>query len=502
MDEAATARTAGHTLGSSPTGKGGNGRTVGGDGAGSNLNLDLLRSSIDTVDAKIVNLLNERASVRLLAYFALRPWANARFPFRGMVEWNVRVLGFLGGERAGVVRVLERGDNEAGLLHRALANSSQSRSLSKIWQISVNIGLAKKRKRDEESGSNDDENETPVHVHIPAREKAVYERLKRINHGPLPHEAVHAIYREIMSASISLQKEITIAFLGPRGSFSHQAATARFGDSVAYSAQQTIADVFTAVETGAVTYGLVPFENSTFGSVQQTLDRFIRVGSTRTNGADSAVGSSGHLGTGMSKVQIRAETYLTIHHCLLSNCPSLSSVKRIYSHPEAFGQCQKWIGEHLKEAERVNVSSTSYAAELASKEPDAAAICSLVCADIYGLKVLQQNIEDLKDNTTRFFIIGDTSVAPSKNDRTLLCFTVDHRQPGALCDALSVVKEQHINLTKIDSRPSGQRAWHYVFFIEMEGHMEDTKVKKALEDMNKYCLDVRVLGSYANERPQ
>lgn len=249
-------------------------------------------------------------------------------------------------------------------------------------------------------------------------------------------DAIQAIFREIMSASISLQKDVSIAYLGPPGTFSHQAAFLRFGDSVSYSQQATIRDVFQAVSSGTVTYGIVPFENSTHGSVSQSLDGFMQ----------------------FNTVRIRAESYLPVRHCLLSNSP-MQSIKRVYSHPEAFGQCSHFINDHLAGIELVNVASTAHAAEIASKEPNTAAICSIACRDIYNLKVIEENIEDMTNNTTRFFVIGNKSEASTGHDRTLISFTLDHRQPGALCDALNAIKQQNINLTKIDSRPVKTRAW-------------------------------------------
>ncbi|KAJ3005502.1 hypothetical protein HKX48_000643 [Thoreauomyces humboldtii] len=355
------------------------------------------------------------------------------------------------------------GKNSSDLGHlRSRIDSLDSdlvRLLNERASISVNIGLAKQKAA--KTGAPADE-----HIHRPSREKQIYDRLETLNHGPLPTAAVQAIFREVMSASISLQRETTIAFLGPRGTYTHEVAFKRFGDSVAYVAQDTIADVFDAVESGSVTYGVVPFENSRFGSVQATLDRFVVA-------AGSGTGPPG----GEGKVQIRAEHYLP-----------------------GFGQCQKYINQNLRGVEVVHVSSTAHAADIASRETGAAAICSSACADLYGLDIMDLSIEDAKDNTTRFFILGNASDSPSKDDRTLLSFTVDHRQPGALCDALSVLKLYDINLTKIDSRPSGQRPWHFFFFIEMTGHMENENVRKAIEDMKAYCLDIRVLGSYPSER--
>ncbi|RUS14778.1 Prephenate dehydratase-domain-containing protein [Endogone sp. FLAS-F59071] len=333
-------------------------------------------------------------------------------------------------------------------------------------------------------------------------------QLKRLNKGPLNQDSLQAIFREvnthrnarvpllipattslfwfhrfyfplprkIMSASISLQKDVTIAYLGPPGTFTHQCAFERFGDSVAYVPQERIEDIFDAVERGRTTYGIVPFENSTHGSVIQTLDRFID-----------------------TEVRIRAEAYLTVHQSLMSNSP-LSAVKKIYSHPQALGQCKEYLEKHLPAAERIPVASTAAAAEIVARETGTAAICSLVCAELYGLNVLQEDIEDLKTNTTRFVILATSCDRSTTDDKTLIRFTVDHRQPGALCDGLKVFKDHSINLTRIDSRPSRQRPWHYVFFVECQGHATDETVAAAVKEMEQYCLDVRVLGSYPNQR--
>ncbi|CAG8540626.1 21738_t:CDS:2, partial [Dentiscutata erythropus] len=256
-----------------------------------------------------------------------------------------------------------------------------------------------------------------------------------------------------MSASISLQRETSIAYFGSPGSYTHQAAHEKFGDSVLYYPQATVNDVFDSVEKSNTTYGIVPFENSTYGSVVATLDNFIS-----------------------SKVQIFAETYL-----------------------KAFGQCQKWLDTHLKGVQRIDTFSTSKAAELAIVEPASASISNSICADLYGLNILAKDIQDKKDNTTGFFILSASSGKPTKNDKTFLLFTVDHRKPGALCDSLKIFKNNNINLTKVDSRPSLQRPWHYVFFVELQGHKDDDVVKKSLEELKEFCLDLKVLGSYQNQ---
>jgi chorismate mutase/prephenate dehydratase len=339
--------------------------------------------------------------------------------------------------------------------------------LNRRARISINIGKAKKL-------SNPTEEDEKTQVYIPGREKQVLEKVAKLNQGPLTDEAVQAIYREIMSASISLQKDVSIAYLGPPGTYSHQAAANRFGDSLNLTPMQTISDVFLAVEKGQALYGIVPFENSSFGSVVQCVDRLIS-----------------------TTVKIRAESYLEISHCLLSNSQK-TSIKKIFSHPEALGQCRRWLENNMKGVELVNVSSTANAAKMASQEPNCGAICSEVCADLYELVLLEKGIQDEKGNTTRFFVIGDECDAPTGDDKTLIMFTVDHRKPGALCDALGVFKNENMNLTKIDSRPIPSRRWHYYFFIEFEGHYENPQVSKALKTLENYCIEVKVLGSYPN----
>ncbi|KAJ2958322.1 hypothetical protein NQZ79_g6083 [Umbelopsis isabellina] len=347
--------------------------------------------------------------------------------------------------------------------------------LNERAQVSLDIGATKKSLAAETSDGGE---EKQPHVYMPSREKEIYDKLSTHNRGPLNNDSLNAIFREIISASISLQQDVSVAYLGPPGTFSHQAAYDKLGDSVAYVPQKQISAVFDAVEKGRTTYGLVPYENSTFGSVVETLDRLMQ-----------------------TETKIRAETYLTVHQCLLSNS-KLSDIKKIYSHPQGLGQVQSYLSANCPNAERITVKSTGEAAQLAALETGAAAVCSSICASLYGLEIVARDIEDVKTNTTRFLIIGTASDRPTENDRSLIRFTVDHRQPGALCDGLKVFKDQNLNLSKIDSRPSRQRPWHYVFFVECSGHAEDENVKQAVKDMEKYCLDVCVLGSYADQRPE
>ncbi|KAI9299953.1 Prephenate dehydratase-domain-containing protein [Cunninghamella echinulata] len=280
-----------------------------------------------------------------------------------------------------------------------------------------------------------------------------------------------------MTSTTNSENKTTVAYLGPPGTFSHQIAYERFGDDAVYIQQKQITDVFEAVEKKEAIYGVVPYENSTFGSVVETLDYTIH-----------------------TTANVIGETFLTVHQCLLSKSP-LDKITKVYSHPQALGQSQKWLSANLPQATRIPVKSTAQAAEIATKEEGSAAICSEICSQLYGLNVVAKNIEHGKANTTRFLIISlTTNHHITNDDHTLLQFTVDHQQPGALCDGLKVFKDHHLNLYNIDSRPSGLRPWHYVFFIECSGHHLSDQLQKAIIHLNQYCLNVKVLGSFSNQR--
>jgi len=280
----------------------------------------------------------------------------------------------------------------------------------------------------------------------------------------------------------------TVAYLGPLSSYSHQAALECFEqDGFSFKPQSTIADIFTAVQSRACVYGVVPFENSTNGSVVFTLDLFCDRSNT------------------FSDIQVCDEAYLDVHHSILATSPSLGSIERIYSHPQAFGQCEKWLNSHLKEVERVDVSSTSKAAQLAAQQPGTAAIASKIAAEVHHLQTLASNIEDTPDNTTRFFIISaversKVSEEEGDRDKSLLSFTIDHSSAGALCDTLEVFKQYGLNLTSISSRPSRVKPWNYVFFVEFMGHKDEDKVREAVEELRKHCLELRVLGSWRDRQ--
>jgi chorismate mutase/prephenate dehydratase len=305
----------------------------------------------------------------------------------------------------------------------------------------------------------------------PDREREVLSKVAAINKGPLNRDALEAIYREIMSVSLSLEEPLKIAYLGPEATFTHLAALKRFGSQVKYIACNSIADVFLDVEKDVAHYGVVPIENTIEGAVTHTLDMFMD-----------------------SDLRICAQIILDVSHNLLANCPK-DKIKRIYSNPQVFGQCRIWLQENLPNAEKIEVSSTTRAAQIAAREKNSAAIASLLAAKVHKLKIIASDIEDSPHNITRFLVIGKTEVPQTLNDKTSIMFSIKDRV-GALHDMLVPFKKYHINLTKIESRPSKKKAWDYYFFVDLEGHRNNPKVKRALLELENKCTFLKVLGSY------
>ncbi|HEX2970704.1 MAG TPA: prephenate dehydratase [Tepidisphaeraceae bacterium] len=320
-----------------------------------------------------------------------------------------------------------------------------------------------------EVGKLKQQNKSPIYA--PDREKEVIERVRRLNKGPLPDRCVEAVWRELMSGSFVLERPLKIGFLGPEGSFSHLASVRKFGSSVGHVPLSDIATVFEEVSRGRVDYGLVPVENSIGGGVVDTLDAFLN-----------------------SSARICSEVLITIHHNLLSKEP-WEQIKRICSKPEVFSQCRDWLGRVAKDRQVEAMASTSRAAELAAREPGVAAIGSALAGELYGLHVMFENIEDNPDNVTRFFVIGRDGARKSGDDKTAIMFTTAH-QPGALAEVLDCFKEQGINLTDIEKRPSKKVNWEYYFFIDAQGHCDDPRIQAAIEASKPHCLHMTVLGSY------
>ena len=308
-------------------------------------------------------------------------------------------------------------------------------------------------------------------VYAPDREASVLRGVASLSGGPLPASAITAIYREIISSTRALQRVLVVTYLGPAGTFTHQAAREHFGTGVEYNPAETIEDVFNDVAKNKADVGVVPIENSTGGVVNETLDAFMTC-----------------------KLKICDEIVLEIHHYLLGH-GTLAEVKRVCSKPEAIAQCRVWLSEHLPHVELIPVASTTAAAKMAAGEPGTAAIASREAAELYTIETLAENIEDRHENVTRFVVLGGQCGARTGRDRTSVMFAI-RNEVGALYDMLLPFKKHHVNLTKIESRPSKTKAWDYMFFVDMEGHAEDAEIAAALKEVEGSCRYVQILGSY------
>jgi chorismate mutase / prephenate dehydratase len=310
-------------------------------------------------------------------------------------------------------------------------------------------------------------------IYAPHRERAVFDRVCGHNAGPITNDQLRAIYREIMSSALALEKTMTIAYFGPEATFTHQAAIQKFGSSLNYSAQKTISDVFAEVAKKSADYGVVPVENSTEGVVTHTLDMFVD-----------------------SDLKIVSQIVLHIQQCLMSNA-KLAQIKKLYVHPQSLAQCRGWLAKNLPRVEIVETSSNARSAELAAKEKFSAALGGVLAAEKYGLKILAQDIQDNSVNVTRFIVLGRTCSPPTGNDRTSLMISVADKS-GALHEAIAAFRKFKINMTKIESRPSKRKAWEYFFFIDCDGHFQDATVAKAIKLLGTHCNFVKILGSYPN----
>jgi chorismate mutase/prephenate dehydratase len=306
----------------------------------------------------------------------------------------------------------------------------------------------------------------------PDRERQILERLTDSNTGPFPNDALKAIYREILSASVSLEEPLKVSCLGPLATYTHLAALRHFGSSAAFVPVDSIKKVFENVETNKAEYGVVPIENSNEGVVSHTLDMFID-----------------------SELQVVAEIILEISHNLLSKQTDRSKIRKIYSHPQGLAQCRGWLETNMPGVPVAESTSTARAAELAAKETNTAAIASEIAARMYDLNILERNIQDNRRNITRFLVISKEFPHRTGNDKTSVMFSIKHK-PGALYEVLLPFKRAKINLTKIESRPSKRKAWEYIFFVDMEGHVEDKKIRKAIDSLKENCLYLKILGSY------
>ena len=318
--------------------------------------------------------------------------------------------------------------------------------------------------------------ETDIVYYRPEREAQVLRTVmarNKANGGPLDDEEIARLFREIMSACLALEQPLNVAFLGPVGTFTQEAVMKHFGHSAVPMPMNAIDEVFREVEAGAAHYGVVPVENSTEGVVTHTLDNFVNSG-----------------------LQICGEVVLRIHqNLLISDVTKKDGITRIYSHPQSLAQCRKWLDSHYPNAERIPVSSNAEAAKRIKGEWNSAAIASMTAADIYGLTVLNEKIEDMPDNSTRFLIIGTQQVPPSGVDKTSIVVST-RNESGALYHLLEPFYRASIDLTRIETRPSRSGVWTYVFFIDFNGHQSSESVQLALKEVGEKAADLKILGSY------
>jgi chorismate mutase / prephenate dehydratase len=308
--------------------------------------------------------------------------------------------------------------------------------------------------------------------YVPEREAEILRALSARNAGPLPADSIAAVWREVLSACRALEEPLTVAYLGPQATFTHQAALTRFGASTDFRPSRTIGDVFDDVERGRAAFGVVPVENSTEGAVNVTLDRLID-----------------------SEATICGELYLEIAQHLLSRAADLGEVKRVLSHPQGLAQCRGWLATHLPEVPTEETSSTAAAAEMAAADPTVAAIASGLAGTLYGVPSLRERIEDNRHNATRFLVIGRQPIGASGRDKTSMLFAMKN-EPGTLYRILEPFVRAGLNLSKIESRPARSRAWEYVIFVDFEGHRETPAVAAVLQEIGERTLFLKVLGSY------
>lgn len=308
--------------------------------------------------------------------------------------------------------------------------------------------------------------------HVPSREREIYDRLTANNRGPFPNEGLRSVFREIISASLALEAPMKVAFFGPKATFTHLAAMQQFGLSAELVPQKSIPAVFEEVGKGRAQYGVVPVENSTEGMVSHTLDMFME-----------------------SDLKINAEVLLEIHHYLLSRTGRLEDIKKVYSHLQPIAQCREWLAENLPNIPVVDVASTAVAAQIVSEDYTAAAIASELAASMYDLKIVRERIEDQVNNFTRFLVIGKKLAESSGEDKTSLMFSVKD-EVGILYRMLEPFAKRGINLSKIESRPLKKKAWEYIFFLDLMGHIADPVIAEAVQELKQCCQFVKVLGSY------
>ncbi len=306
----------------------------------------------------------------------------------------------------------------------------------------------------------------------PDRESQIIKSLKDLNKGPLESDHIHNIYREIISSCLSLETNLTVSYLGPEGTYSEIASNKFFGNSVTKNSKKNILEVFNAVKNNESDYGVVPVENSNQGSIKNTLDFLIKY-----------------------KINICGEQNISIKHCLMSTESKITNIKKIYSHNQTLSQCETWISKNCPHAECISSDSNAQAALQAKKYKNSACIANESCSTIYDLKILSKNIHDIHNNTTRFLIIGNTEVNESKNDKTTFVMSIQNKS-GALSKILNILSVNKISMTKIESIPTKERNWEYLFLIDILGHTDNKKISNTLKKIESTSKYFQLLGSY------
>ena len=311
-------------------------------------------------------------------------------------------------------------------------------------------------------------------IYRPDREAQVLERLQKLNSGPLTPQNVIQLFTEIMSLCRSMEKPMTVSYLGPQGTFSEEAALNRFGNSITTVPCESIDEVFHKVESSMTNYGIVPVENSNEGVVGKTLDLLLQ-----------------------TSLKVCGEILLPIHQCLLTQNSDPEQIKKIYSHPQSLAQCHEWLNTNfpLPRVKRVIAASNAHAAMVAAEDKSVAAIASKKAAEVYKLSLYAENIEDDPKNTTRFLVIGTQDIAPSGKDKTSLAMSAKNR-PGAIHELLSPLAQHGVSMSRLESRPSRSDLWEYVFFADIKGHQQNEKVTKALDEIREKAIFLKILGSY------
>lgn len=423
-----------------------------------NQKLQRNRDAIDTIDHQVVELLNQRV--------LNDGGADEETVLKKVAKFNPGPLS------DATLQAIYR-----ALMLAGLDPAAQATDPAVVDALDLNIVTLLSQRVEHASEIGKIKHANGADYYDPAREAQVMAKVASLNPGPIENSTLQSVYREVISGSISLEKKLIIAYLGPEATYTHQAAICNFGVSLDYRSIKTIPDVFGEVESGAADYGVVPIENSTEGAVFHSMDMLVE-----------------------SDLHICSQVYMPIEHCLISQSP-LEQITEVHSKDQALGQCREWLRANLPNADLVDVVSTAEAVRTAKEKPGVAAVASALSAQHYDVKIQARGIQDRDDNVTRFLVVGKTRAMPLGNGRDKTSLVISLRDEcGALEKTLRAFATRGINLSKIESRPSRKKAWDYYFFIDLVGHYEDESVQAALADLKGHCPFIKWLGSYPNSQ--